>query len=178
MATNQERDKMIFVVEDTTEDFTSLRGILSTNNYSVYPPMKKHEEFIKCIRTYYDASIEEDTVVEAKEKISDLLGEQSIDGFIIDYELEQGKGNCSGISFYRNFIKKNNELRTKPVLFLTKMKGNNFNGILTFVDEINRGCRTPIAGLMSKDDFQDIGFRRDLESKFKDLFEEEELRVE
>lgn len=172
MVADKENERVIFVVEDIEDHYIAIKAILKSNNKIIYPSIKQRSNFIRSVRTFYDASLDDDLVLEAKENILNIFKEKEIEGFIIDYELEQNRPTCSGVSFYKNFIMKDDIFNRQPVLFLTGKKGNSLNRVQELIAEINKSHRTPIAYFLSKDSFKDANFRNDLEKKIKEIFKD------
>jgi hypothetical protein len=168
--------KTILVIEDNEQHFKEIKKILKNNNYNVLPLSRNkenfysNEDFIKVLRTIYDNEIEEDIIEEEKRKLNTLLANLNIDGFIIDYELEPRKKNCSGINFYNNFISINPALKKKPILFLSGKKGNPINKLHEIINSINMRSEIILAYFLSKDEFQNDQFKTDLENKINEIF--------
>lgn len=176
MVADKENERVIFVVEDIVDHYIAIKAILESNNKIVCPSIKQQSDFIRSVRTFYDASLDEDLRLKAKENILNILKEKEVEGFIIDYELEQNKPTCSGVSFYKNFIMKGDILKSRPILFLTGKKGNSLNKVQELIAEINKNHRNPIAYFLSKDSFKDDNFRENLEKKIKEIFKDNIIR--
>jgi 5'-deoxynucleotidase YfbR-like HD superfamily hydrolase len=134
--------KFLIIDDDSTlyEYFSEI--ILNIFTDCVIIPLKKEQSEILSgdIISYFKTAIK-DEKRKIKKKINKYIL-NDIDGFIIDYELKENDAdNINGLEFFNHFIKEKNELKNKPVLFVSGLNEDERDDLESFIENSKDGVR-------------------------------------
>jgi hypothetical protein len=131
--------KKIAIIDDRKDRYKYYRRIVEEVfvGSTIIPIDNDYQNFKKMIQTYFAIGVSDSKKNKLKKDIQEYLT-SDLDGFIVDYELEEDRSTiCNGMHFYEHFIK-NNDFKNKYILFVSGCSESLLKSLKDLIKNINK----------------------------------------